>query len=205
MIRITCPHCKKELKIKSEMAGRSGRCPSCRQIIEIPSSVDRFATRSHGSENIRKRNTANRAIGDGEKEKRTRRRLIYESLIKNVLIIGGLWFILPHIQFALKSIPVNHEGNILSMIGLLLAGSVAGRFAFSYEKTNIFAWIDRFFGHLTTFLLTFGIGLMLEIAVAVLGLRPGLYLFPISMAAITVFAAIILCDFWDVLRLAHYE
>jgi hypothetical protein len=177
------------------MVGRSGRCPSCRRIIEIPASIDTPASGGR----------ATRSLKDPVREKRTRRRLIYESLIKNVLVVVGLWLIWPQIQFALKNIPANQDGNILSTVGLLLAGSVAGRFAFSYEKTNLFAGIDRFFGHLTTFLLTFGIGLMLEIAVVVLGLHPGLYLFPISLAAVTVFTAIILCDFWDVLRIAHYK
>lgn len=198
MIGITCPNCRKSLKMKSETAGRKGRCPSCGYLFDLPTTGNRPIENS-------KPHPVYGGRMSPQKEKRVRRLLIYENVAKNILVIGCLWFILPQVQYSFKAFPENLAGNVLSTIGLLLAGSVAGRFAFSYEKTNIYTWIDRLFGHLTTFLLTFGIGLMLEIAVVILALHPGLYLFWITLAAVTVFAAIILCDFWDVLRLAHYE
>ena len=35
-IKFTCPHCKTSLNVKSELAGKRGRCPQCQQKIEIP-------------------------------------------------------------------------------------------------------------------------------------------------------------------------
>jgi hypothetical protein len=35
-IKFTCPHCKTPLNVKSELAGKRGRCPQCQEKIEIP-------------------------------------------------------------------------------------------------------------------------------------------------------------------------
>ncbi|HVW38785.1 MAG TPA: GYF domain-containing protein, partial [Pirellulales bacterium] len=35
-IKFNCPHCKTPLNVKSELAGKRGRCPQCQQKIEIP-------------------------------------------------------------------------------------------------------------------------------------------------------------------------
>jgi hypothetical protein len=36
MIRITCSQCGASLKVKDELAGRSGRCPACKSPVKIP-------------------------------------------------------------------------------------------------------------------------------------------------------------------------
>lgn len=131
---------------------------------------------------------------------------MYENCVKNILVIGLLWWIFPQIEIAIDTLPVDLTGNFLALVGLLLAGSIAGRFAFSYNQTNLGAWIDRFFGHMTTFCLTFGIGLMLEMSVLALVRQPQqLYAYPVYWATLMVFTAIILCDCWDALRLAHAD
>src|SRR5439155_1231981 len=38
-IKFPCPHCKKALKVKDELAGRKAKCPSCQQILTIPKPV----------------------------------------------------------------------------------------------------------------------------------------------------------------------
>src|SRR5438128_860889 len=38
-IKFPCPHCKKALKVKDELAGRKAKCPSCQQILTIPKAV----------------------------------------------------------------------------------------------------------------------------------------------------------------------
>lgn len=35
-IKFTCPHCGTPLNVKSELAGKRGRCPQCQEKIEIP-------------------------------------------------------------------------------------------------------------------------------------------------------------------------
>ena len=39
-IRFSCPHCGKSLKVPDEHAGKAGRCPQCRQRVEIPEAAD---------------------------------------------------------------------------------------------------------------------------------------------------------------------
>src|SRR5262245_8923349 len=36
-IKFTCPHCKNALNVKSNLAGKRGRCPKCDGKIDIPS------------------------------------------------------------------------------------------------------------------------------------------------------------------------
>jgi len=148
----------------------------------------------------------NRAADHFAREHAVRRLLMYKNTAKNVFAIGLLWWLFPQIKVAIASLPSEQTSNFMTFVGLLLAGSIAGRFAFSYKQTNIHSWIDRLFGHMTTFCLTFGIGLMLEMAVSALGQHANqLYIYPVYWATIMVFTAIILCDCWDALRLAHAD
>jgi hypothetical protein len=86
------------------------------------------------------------------------------------------------------------------VIGLILAGSLAGAFAFTYDKTNVKNVFDRYFAHLTTFMLILGIGLSFEIIGWVLTFIPGFNKDPIVITGILVFISILLYDFWDFLR-----
>ena len=88
------------------------------------------------------------------------------------------------------------------MLGLLMAGAVAGYFAFTYEKVNFNNVFDRYLGHLTTFFLIFGIGLLMEITGWILAYLGGVGTWkdPIAVAGISVYIAIILFDFWNLLR-----
>jgi DNA-directed RNA polymerase subunit RPC12/RpoP len=35
-IKFNCPHCNRNLKVKSEAAGRKAKCPSCSQVVAVP-------------------------------------------------------------------------------------------------------------------------------------------------------------------------
>ena len=35
-IKFPCPHCKRSLKVKEELAGRKAKCPACQQVLTIP-------------------------------------------------------------------------------------------------------------------------------------------------------------------------
>jgi len=39
-ISFKCPHCKKSLKVKDELAGKKGACPACKKALMIPVPVD---------------------------------------------------------------------------------------------------------------------------------------------------------------------
>jgi len=40
MIEFVCPHCNKSLRVKSEVAGKKGKCPGCSQMIQVPVQVE---------------------------------------------------------------------------------------------------------------------------------------------------------------------
>lgn len=135
----------------------------------------------------------------------TRRLIVIECLLKNALIIVILFFTARSFSKDILLVPKDQQGNILKVMGLLLAGSIAGRYSFSYEKTNVNSHIDRIFGHLTTFLLNLSIGYMFSIVLTVLNVTPGVFNDPIALCAIMVYMSIIVYDLWDVLRVAHYD
>ena len=41
MIAFACPHCGAPLRIDDSMAGRSGACPSCSRVVQVPASAER--------------------------------------------------------------------------------------------------------------------------------------------------------------------
>src|SRR5688500_14588127 len=42
-IAFKCPHCKKPLRVKPELAGKRGACPACKKPIVIPAPVGKPA------------------------------------------------------------------------------------------------------------------------------------------------------------------
>jgi hypothetical protein len=131
------------------------------------------------------------------------RLLAVECLAKNIVLALVLWSMLPAVGTAVEDMPARMQGNVLTTASLLLAGAVAGRFAFSYGRTNLHSFTDRLLGHLTTLLLSFGTGLLLALVMATMNLSPhpsNAYLF---VASASVYASLVLCDFWDALRVAH--
>ncbi len=134
-----------------------------------------------------------------------RRLIVIECLIKNALIIVILFLTARDFSKDIILLPKDQQSNILTVMGLLLAGSIAGRFAFSYEKTNVDSFIDRILGHLTTFLINLSIGYMFSIVLTVLNVSPGVFHDPIAVCGIMVYFSILVCDLWDVLRVAHHH
>jgi len=42
-LKFTCPHCKKNLSVKEEFAGKRGTCPACKKLIVVPNKATRQA------------------------------------------------------------------------------------------------------------------------------------------------------------------
>src|SRR5262249_18951535 len=38
-IRFKCPHCKKPLVVKEQMAGKKAPCPACKKVLSVPAPV----------------------------------------------------------------------------------------------------------------------------------------------------------------------
>jgi hypothetical protein len=48
-IKFQCPHCKRGLSVKDELAGKSGPCPSCKNVITVPGGSSATANGPAGS------------------------------------------------------------------------------------------------------------------------------------------------------------
>src|SRR6267378_7320569 len=35
-LKFSCPHCRKGIRVKEELAGKKGKCPACHQVLTIP-------------------------------------------------------------------------------------------------------------------------------------------------------------------------
>ena len=128
------------------------------------------------------------------------RRVVTENLIKTGLMLGVV--VLVHFWVADRMLQLSpgQQTNTLTVLGLLLAGCVAGTFAFSYEKLNMQSNLDRGLGHAVSFLLNLGIGLLLDMTLWTIASPAGAFLDPIFMVGLLVYGAVILYDFWDLLR-----
>lgn len=118
---------------------------------------------------------------------------IKTGIIIVLLVLSWVFWISDNPQ--LGSPCKNDVSNVLTIVGLLLAGSVAGTFAFTYEKSK-----NLILGHITTGLLILGIGLLLEISIKSLGFSLGSLSNPIVVATYIVFGSVICYDFWDLMR-----
>src|SRR6266849_5233240 len=67
-IKVQC-RCGRVLLVKEEMAGKTGRCPECEQLVKIPSAED------DGEETLRKHSQAIRSRTDEDDWPSSRRRV----------------------------------------------------------------------------------------------------------------------------------
>src|SRR5437762_8059246 len=35
-LKFSCPHCRKAIRVKEELAGKKAKCPACQQVLTIP-------------------------------------------------------------------------------------------------------------------------------------------------------------------------
>ena len=89
-------------------------------------------------------------------------------------------------------------GDILTIIGLVLAGAVAGTFQFSY-RYSLTPTLMRVLGHATTFALILTIGLLFEAARIILSLASSEFITVLTVIFGVGFFAVLLFDVWDLL------
>ena len=88
------------------------------------------------------------------------------------------------------------QSDVLAIIGLVLAGAVAGTFHFSYRHSPG-PYINLWLGHATTFVLILAIGFLIEGSRIVLSHMPPAIGTPVNIMILTGFVAILLFDLWD--------
>lgn len=124
-----------------------------------------------------------------------------ENVVKDSAIILCLYYwAWPWVQESVALIPSGEKSNILTVVSLLLAGLISGNFAFTYEKSDLKTIPDRYFAHLMAGFLILSIGLALEIVACTLTMADELYVEPVLVTGVFVFAAILLYDMWDLSR-----
>jgi len=84
------------------------------------------------------------------------------------------------------------------IIVLMLAGATAGRYSFKYVKSDDKEF--RFIGHLTTFTLTFVIGILLVESAEIFGRSLGSHHWKIRGIFSMSYIAVVFYDLWDWLR-----
>jgi hypothetical protein len=131
----------------------------------------------------------------------TRKRLMIEIGIKNVLILLLFWgFYTPMTIKPMLSMPAEVQESVISLMGFLMAAAIIGAFELSYTRTNLNDPIQRFLAHLTKFTLYSAIMLMMEIALTAIQVTGGEFINVMIMAASPVALSLFLYDFWDALR-----
>lgn len=127
--------------------------------------------------------------------------LIKENLIKNLLVIictvFGYKFI---VDSTGGGVDVSQSGNLFSMISMLLVVVCFANFAFTYEKSKMNSLYSRLLSHACTFVLLFLLSCLLVALIAsVKVFMPSLHGLVIWFS-ILIYLAVVLYDFWDVLR-----
>lgn len=127
--------------------------------------------------------------------------LIKENLIKNLLVIictvFGYKFI---VDSTGGGVDVSQSGNLFSMISMLLVVVCFANFAFTYEKSKMNSLYSRLLSHACTFVLLLLLSCLLVALIAsVKVFMPSLHGLVIWFS-ILIYLAVVLYDFWDVLR-----
>ncbi len=135
-----------------------------------------------------------------KKQMNTRRGLIVMTVIKHIVLVAVTWVLWwAYGGEVAEAIHIeNIENQALIIIGLLLAGGIAGRFSFSYdpESTKSLATV----GHLTTFVVSLTIGLLLAEAAGILGRSLGSHHNEIRGMFSLAYSSVVVYDFWDLIR-----
>lgn len=130
--------------------------------------------------------------------------VLCENGKKTAIMAAALSIMLPLVLLHTPALSSENAKAVLIFLDLLMAGAVVGTFTFSYREGYVANTTARYLGHFTTGALNFAIGLLGEISIVVMwkstidmsALFKGLMAF----AWFVVFLAVILYDWWDLLR-----
>ena len=126
--------------------------------------------------------------------------LIYQNIIKNLLIIVIAAFLWLVISVSLQQLQVGQIGDFLIMISILLVTVCFANFAFTYEKNRSDISNINLLSHAATFVFMLLILLLLEsMVLAVKVVYPSFYIIILGFSVL-LYAGIILYDFWDLFR-----
>ena len=129
-----------------------------------------------------------------------KKKLLWENIWKNVLVILVIALSWPFIQNRLAVIEQNDFGNFLLVISILLVTVCFANFGFTYRDSDTRVKEIRWLFHIATFLFLLLTALLLltmswGISVAYPEMSLLFYIFSLLL-----YIAVVLYDFWDILR-----
>ncbi len=130
----------------------------------------------------------------------TKKSLIWENVWKNLLVLVTVALFAPYIQKSLHTLDLNNGGNFLLIISTLLVTVCFANFGFTYKDSAKEQASVLMLSHVATFcfLLLMAI-LLLTMSLGIAIIYPAMgTLF--SALSILLYVAIVLYDFWDLLR-----
>jgi len=131
----------------------------------------------------------------------TRKRMMIELTIKNVLVFIMFWGVYtPLSVFSMLKMPQEVQESVISLMGFLMAAAIIGAFELSYTRTNLNDKLQRYLAHVTKFTLYSSILLLMEIALTAIQVNGASIIHVMILAATPVSLALFLYDYWDALR-----
>lgn len=129
-----------------------------------------------------------------------KRRFYLEVAIKQVILLVIVIPVLLLNTFdSMYYMDKANQSSILTVVGLLMAAGIIGVFEASYQKTDLKKPAQRWFAHITKFLLFMGVTELMILAIAVIGTTYTFWEDPLLWALLPVYIALYVYDWWDAL------
>lgn len=129
-----------------------------------------------------------------------------EVAVKNIVIlILFLAFLVPEISYEFEIVKEQQQGNVLSVLGFLMAGGIIGAFELSYLKTDLSSRLQRYLAHLAKFLIYLAVCILIWIGNKTMGISGEYYNDWILVASIMIIAALFIYDAWDIVSAVQQQ
>lgn len=125
-------------------------------------------------------------------------RFYREVAAKDVLVLALFGLVLrPAIAYEFEVLQSAQQGNVLSMLGFLMAAGIIGAFELSYAKTQLASAWQRWLAHAAKFLVHLAVCMLVWIGYLTMQVGGGFFNDWILAAGAIIVAAVFLFDAWD--------
>ena len=125
-------------------------------------------------------------------------RFYREVAAKDVLALALFGLVLrPAIAYEFEVLQSAQQGNVLSMLGFLMAAGIIGAFELSYAKTQLASAWQRWLAHAAKFLVHLAVCMLVWIGYLTMQVGGGFFNDWILAAGVIIVAAVFLFDVWD--------
>lgn len=128
----------------------------------------------------------------------TAERFYREVAIKDALVLALFWLALrPAIAYEFEVLQSAQQGNVLSMLGFLMAAGIIGAFELSYAKTQLASALQRWLAHGVKCLVHLAVCMLVWIGYLTMQVGGGYFNDWIFAAGAIIVMAVFLFDVWD--------